>query len=116
MMYKDKGIVYGNYIIDRLGVYLNENIGIKVETFYNCRELGYVLRAHNKDYSKKVNIWIYAHRNSDEPTITWGQELKADNMFTENEWINYTKSYSNINDAFDKVVSIFKKELDVELD
>lgn len=100
MIYKDKGLVYSEYIIDflRRSCMIDEKkLSIKAETFYNCREQGYVLYVRNEKF-ETIYVWIYAHRNSDEPTIVWGKEIEGANMFTEEEW-EKQKVFRNIDDA-----------------
>lgn len=109
---KDKGLRYSEYILDTVNNYLEDEKDIygRVETFYNCREQGYVLEIHNeKDYNKSVCIWIYAHRNSDEPTITWEETripMEAANMYTEESWLERTKTFEYVENAADEVVNI----------
>ena len=110
IIYKDKGLIYSEYILQQLIYFIdNENILGKVETFYNCRELGYLLRIHDKDYKKGLCIWIYAHRNSDEPTITYEEKMypsESNNMFTEDAWLNNTFTYENVEKASEKAQEI----------
>ena len=100
-VFKNKGITYSNYIVDRISQYFadNNDLVMNIETFYNCREQGYVLRVHNRecDYNKALCIWVYAQRNSDNPTITWEEiymPKESANMFTEDSYINRTISGS----------------------
>lgn len=113
MIYKDKGLVYSEYILSFLGhscIIDDKKISIKAETFYNCREQGYVLNIHNENYSDRLYVWIYAHRNSDEPTIVWGKEIEGANMFTEEEW-EKQKVFRNIDDAVQYIEEIICRNI-----
>ena len=116
MIYKDKGIMYAEYVVDKLNYYLTDikDIIIKAETFYNCREMGYVLNVHKEDnWGKIFHIWVYAHRNSDEPTMVYGEDIKADNMFTDTEWANNQDSFDNLEDLVDKAYKLIKEKMEV---
>lgn len=105
---KNKGIAYANYVLDMLSNYYadEDSFYIHVETFYNCREQGYVLTfRHNEDFSKELNIWVYGQRNSDEPTISWGKDIKHDNMFTEETYRNRTTTFDSIEKAVNSVIN-----------
>ena len=114
MIYKDKGLMYSNYIYEQLLYRLgsDSDLRIKVETFYNCRELGYVFRVNNSDYNDTLYIWVYAHRNSDEPTIIWGKEIEFNNMFTEEDWNNNQKTFENVDKAVDFVCELLDKKIE----
>lgn len=110
MIYKDKGLIYSEYILNFLqyrDVLQEKKLTCYVETFYNCREQGYVFNIYDENYGNKLFIWVYAHRNSDEPTIVYGKDKQADNMFTEEEWGNQ-KSFNNIDDAVDYIEKIIE--------
>ena len=114
---KNCGINYANYILDALSNYYadEEKMYIHVETFYNCREQGYVLTfRNNDDFSKAVNIWVYGQRNSDEPTISWGKEKEFDNMFTEETYRNQTMTFDTIEKAINEIKEIVKNYMEVE--
>ena len=110
---KNKGIKYSEYIIETVATYFsdNNNIRASVETFYNCREQGYVLRvSDNENYNKAICIWIYAQRNSDSPTITWDYIYmpKEDaNMFDEESWLERTFS-GNMDAVSMKTIDVIK--------
>ena len=111
---KNRGIKYSEYIVETVGYYFmdNNNLEASVETFYNCRELGYVLRINDRDdYNKAMCIWIYSHRNSDNPTITWDYiniPKENANMFSEESWIDRTFS-GNIEEVSMKAIDIIKE-------
>lgn len=114
MIYKDKGLIYSEYVLNFLNrgdVIYDKKLSVYAETFYNCREQGYVLNIHNSDYSDKLFIWVYAHRNSDEPTIVYGKDIDANNMFNEEQW-EKQKSFNNINDAVDYVEELIKENIE----
>lgn len=99
-IYKNKGIIYSECIMDYVSYMMadNGNIIAGAETFYNCREQGYVLRFHNENYDKHLCVWIYAHRNSDEPTITWDSIAfpeEGANMYNQESWEERTKTFEN---------------------
>ena len=114
MIYKDKGLIYSEYVLDflnRSDISYDNKLSIKAETFYNCREQGYVFNIHNKNYSDKLYVWVYAHRNSDEPTIVWGKDIEFNNMFTEDDWNKHQKTYANIENAVIYVEKIIKENI-----
>lgn len=113
MVYKDKGLIYSEYVLNYMNMsdYINDNnLYVSVETFYNCREQGYVFNVHNSDWNNRLYIWVYAHRNSDEPTIVWGKEIDGNNMFNEEEWLKQ-QTFENINDAVVYVEKIIKENI-----
>ena len=109
LVYKDKGIKYSQYILEELStIYICDvDMSCRVETFYNCREQGYVFEIHSGDYEKNILIWVYAHRNSDEPTIVYetGKSLPSEgaNMFTQDAWENRQFTFKTIEKASEKV-------------
>ena len=114
---KNRGINYANYILDELSNYYadEEKMYIHVETFYNCREQGYVLTfRHNDDLSKEINIWVYGQRNSDEPTISWGKDKEFNNMFTEETYRNRTRTFDTIEKAINQIIDLVKDYMEVE--
>ena len=114
---KNRGITYANYALDMLSNYYadEERLYIHVETFYNCREQGYVLSfRHNEDFGKQLNIWVYGQRNSDKPTISWGEDINHDNMFTEETYRNRTTIYDNVEKAVEGVVRRVSLYFDVK--
>lgn len=113
MIYKDKGLIYSEYVLsfmNRDDIITDKKLWVSVETFYNCREQGYVFNVHNESWSNKIYIWVYAHRNSDEPTIVWGKEIDGNNMFNEEEW-NNQKTFNNIDNAVEYVEKIIKENM-----
>ena len=112
---KQRGIKYSEYIIDTINTYFSDDNSIyaSIETFYNCREQGYVLRIHSEeDYSKAICMWIYAQRNSDDPSITWEETIipnKTANMFTEDSYRNRTLYFNNVLEASMKAIDIIKE-------
>lgn len=110
MICKDMGLIYSEYILNFLqyrDILQEKKLNGFAETFYNCREQGYVLNIYNENYEKHLYIWVYGHRNSDKPTIVYGKEKKADNMFTDEEWRNQ-KSFINIDDAVDYIEKLIE--------
>ena len=113
MIYKNKGIKYGEYILNDLSYYLDESqqLRISVETFYNCREQGYLLNVYN-EFNLLSQIWVYAQRNSDEPTITYNNSgkysIESGNRFDEDSWLNRTKSFDNIDKASKYVLDLIE--------
>lgn len=111
---RNRGIKYSEYIIETIGSYFadNNDIYASVETFYNCREQGYVLRVHdNNDYNKSLCIWIYAQRNSDDPAISWDYIVipkEEANMFSEETYRERTEYFNNVNEASMKAINIIK--------
>lgn len=117
MIYKNKGIMYSQFILDSLGNNLEKDLKIGVNTFYNCREQGYCLDVFNSDYTKSMRIWIYAQRNSDKPTITYqnGAFLtEAGNSFDEESWRERTTSYDDIAEASYELVKLIKEKMESE--
>lgn len=113
-VYKNKGLTYSNYLLDRISQYFidDNKLSMRVETFYNCREQGYVLRINEvEDYNKALCIWVYAQRNSDDPTITWDYIIMPKenaNMFNEESYINRTLS-GNVDEVTMKAIDIIKE-------
>lgn len=108
-VYKNKGIIYANAILDLLADRDVKNIDrVSVEPFYNCREQGYKL-TFLKDFEAQKTIWVYAHRNSDRPTITWKDGYSMDNMFNEESWAERTISFDNIEDAVNKIEELLNQ-------
>lgn len=106
---KNKGINYSNYILEAINNYYadEKRIYVDVETFYNCREQGYVLGFHSEEeYFKNLNIWVYAQRNSDEPTLSWGKEKNHDNMFTEEIYTNTTQTFDSVEKAVNVAIDL----------
>ena len=65
------------------------------------------------------DIWLYAQRNSDEPTITYKKGVSYNeegNRFDEDSWLKRTKSYSDIFEASRELVKLIKKELESDKD
>ena len=113
-IYKDKGLIYSEYILNAVTYSLMdyEVLEGKVDLFYNCREQGYVLRIHDKEYEKSVCIWICANRHSDEPMIVWDYILvptENGNRYSEDAWENRNKVFSNIEEAVSQVKKIIKE-------
>ena len=112
---KNRGIKYAQYVLENVSDYYTDNndIRMSVETFYNCREQGYVLEVRSeKDYSKNICIWVYAQRNSDEPTITWEDAMiptENANMFTEESYEERTKTFSSVDEASREVINGIKE-------
>jgi hypothetical protein len=119
MIYKNKGIIYSQFVLEYVNNNL-ENNNIKmvgVDTFYNCREQGYCLTVYNKDYVGLLTIWIYAQRNSDEPTMTYKLGTSANGMgnsYDEESWIERTKSYSDIFELCKDLLELINKETEVK--
>ena len=91
---KDKGLIYSQYVLDFLGLYIDrKDITCSVTSFNNCREQGYILTFYNDDSTKGLTLYIYAHRVSDEPTITWENKATWEKLYSEDAWINRTKSF-----------------------
>lgn len=115
---KNKGIRYSEYVIDAVNSRFADEtkIDASYETFYNCREMGYVLRIHDKDYKEHMCIWIYAQRNSDEPTITWDYIVlpkKDANMFDEESYRERTKTFKDVDEASQFVIDLVKQYFEV---
>ena len=111
MIYKDNGIIYSNYVLDFISSVIKEKgLILRVETFYNCREMGYVFKIHNEEYTDKLYIWVYAHRNSDEPTIVYGKDIEFNNMFTDKEW-EEQEIFEDINKAVEYVAKIIRENI-----
>lgn len=118
-IYKTKGITYAEYVLDSLQYYFmdDKRFYIHVETFYNCREQGYLLRVNNEDKCDNIiNLWIYNQRNSDEPTITWEKDTICRELFSENAWCNNTMTDENINNIVQKAIELIEKEINIEDD
>ena len=118
-IFKDKGITYSNYVLERLSYDLSdhENYDINVSTFYNCREQGYVLNVHDENYENCMYLWIYAHRNSDEPTVTWAFEENrpdGENMYDNDSWTNRTRTFERIDDLVEHCKDLIISFIDVE--
>ena len=79
-----------------LGLESNISDNMMLETFYNCREQGFV----SLDYLTKTVIWVYAHRNSDKPTVIISNMGHRDmgNMYDEEAW-NTAQSFDTIDEA-----------------
>lgn len=100
-IYKNKGIIYSECFLQLLSNCVdNDKLTISVEVLDNCREQGYSMRVRD-DKEEGLTFYVYAHRNSDEPTITWENELRYENMFSEDAWINRTETKENIMDIVD---------------
>lgn len=111
MIYKDKGIIYSNYVLDNLSNIVKEKeLIVMVETFYNCREMGYVFNIHNEEYTDKLYIWVYAHRNSDKPTIVYGKTTDGNNMFNEEQW-EKQETFEDINKAVEYVEEVIRENI-----
>lgn len=114
---KNRGLNYSEYILGLFGNTFADytDLGVSVETFYNCREMGYVLRVHDEDdYNKAMCIWVYAQRNSDDPTITWDYislPQEEANMFNEESYYNRTFS-GDITEVGTKAVEVVKDYFD----
>lgn len=111
IIYKDKGLIYSEYVLQDIAYNTDlKDITCRVETFYNCREMGYVFIFHNEEYNKHLLIWVYAHRNSNEPTIAYdtGKTLPTQpaNMFTEEVWHFKTDTFDTIEKASERVQEI----------
>lgn len=111
MVYKDNGIIYSNYVLDFISSVIKEKgLILRVETFYNCREMGYVFNIHNEEYTDKLYIWVYAHRNSDKPTIVYGKTIDGNNMFNEEQW-EKQQSFEDINNAVEYVSKLIRENI-----
>lgn len=116
---KQKGIIISEYIIDMMNCYLSDDSDLyaSIETFYNCREQGYVLEVHSlKDYDKSICIWICAQRNSDDPMIVWEETRipqENANMFTEDSYYNRNECFTDIKDATEKAVNIIENYFNI---
>lgn len=120
LVYKDKGIKYSQYILEEISTLeiCGKGLYCRTETFYNCREQGYVFEIHSNDYEKNMLIWVYAHRNSDEPTMVYELDKclpsEGANMFTQDAWENRQYTYNTIEKLSDKVKEVildyFKEE------
>lgn len=112
---RNKGLKYGDYIIETISdLYAGkEEITASVETFYNCREMGYVLEVHDEFFHKAICIWICANRSSDKPMIVWEETTyptETANMFTEDSYINRNKTFENIQEASVFVIDTIKEQ------
>lgn len=117
--YKDKGLIYSEYILNMVSYYMAdyEDISAKVETFYNCREQGYVLRVHDKMYTQGLCIWICAQRNSDEPTIVYDYlalPKEIANSFGESAYEHRYLVFEDVDRATKKVIEIIKDYFELE--
>ena len=111
---KNKGLKYGDYIIETINQYFagENSIFARVDTFYNCRELGYVLELKSEDYNKSICIWICAQRNSDKPMVVWEETItpqESANMFTEESYYQRYETFDYIEQASEKVINIIKE-------
>lgn len=110
-LYKNKGITYAQCILESLLNYAEvDGLTAFVETFYNCREQGYMVKVENERGTKKIYMWFYAHRNSDEPTITWSYERTSfDNMYDEESWTERTETYTSTDEVVIKANDLIKE-------
>ena len=114
-IFNNKGINYSKYVIDEINYWFMDvdKIYARVETFYNCREMGYVLEVRDNDIDEDgaICIWICAQRNSDEPMIVWEETnipKESGNMFTEESYLERNTTYHSIDDAVQGVKDIIK--------
>lgn len=108
-IYKNKGIIYANTILELL-----QNADIKehvvVDTFNNCREQGYKIKLRNpEDYDYFITIWIYAHRNSDRPTITWTPKANYSEVYDEESWTQRTESFNSCEEAVNRIEKLINE-------
>lgn len=115
-MYREKGLRYADYVLDYITYELADvnNLHVFVEAFYNCREQGYTLNFHNDDYSKKLQIWVYGQRHSDEPTITYDTDSYASPLFSNEGWTNRTQSFEYVEEAATRAVAIIKEYFEIK--
>ena len=112
---KQKGLVYSEYVYEMISNYLSDydEIEGRVETYYNCREQGYVFEIHNKDYNKNICIWIAAQRNSDEPMVVWCYDnpipKEMDNTYDEDSYYNRNETFKYVEQAVEKVEELIKE-------
>ena len=115
---KQRGIVIGDYIIGQVNHWFadDKDLDASVETFYNCREQGYVLEVHSdKDFNKSICIWICAQRNSDAPMIVWEETYipkENANMFTEDSYYNRNECFESIDEAVKRTIEIIEEYFD----
>ena len=116
---RNRGLKYSDYIVETVNYYFSDenSIHASIETFYNCREQGYVLEVHSsEDYSKSLCIWICAQRNSDDPMIVWEETVipqEHANMFTEESYYNRCKCFDNVSQASMEVVELIKRYFNI---
>lgn len=105
MLRKNKGLVMADYIAENVERKLEGAVNCSgfIDALNNCREQGYILYLY--DDKKYLTMYVYAHRNSDKPTITWEYAFGGQ-MYSEEDWIERTKSFDSVDDTVDAACEI----------
>ncbi len=84
-----------------------------LETFYNCREQGYVLCLWRSGKSE-LNIWAFENRNSDEIVIVVGtgdsDNLPMDEAWRNRQCFHYNEFYEAAEYAKKQIIKYFNGE------
>lgn len=108
MIYKNKGIIMADYIVEQVSRRCSEVSGY-IDTFNNCREQGYIVYLFNS-LREHLTIYVYAHRNTDLPTLTW-EYAYGDKIYSEDAWLHRTVSYETVDYAVDGMVELIENYL-----
>lgn len=109
IIYKNRGLIYSECFLQLLNNFIDyDNLTISVQVLDNGREQGYTMRVRD-DKNEGLTFYVYAHRNSGQPTITWENNLHYENMYTEQAWIERTKSCEGVEQIVDIAVGLIKE-------
>ena len=109
MLYKNKGIIMAEYILQMVNNRVCDSVDGFVDTFNNCREQGYIIYIHKN--MKVLSIYVYANRHTDMPSITWEvDELMGDKIYSEDAYYNRTKCFETPDDTVEGIIELIKKE------
>jgi hypothetical protein len=109
MIYKNKGIVMADYIIENVfrNLCLDVELNGWIDAFNNCREQGYIVYLYDgkgrlDDY---LTIYVYQHRNTDLPTLSWDYRFGGQ-IYDEDTWVNRTESFEDMDGAIEKMTEL----------
>ena len=118
MINKSKGIIMADYIIENAIRNLNLELDGWIDAFNNCREQGYIIYLHptnSWDFKDYLTIYVYAHRNTDKPTITWEYDFGG-SLFNQDAWLNRTESFDDLDQAImqidELIAEYFKNKIE----
>lgn len=120
-MYYNKGIDYSQDVAEELDRLIyrrccagHKAIEVYVDTFYNCREQGFVFTMLSDEFSIACKAWVYAQRNSDALEVAFDSEpygcFTNGNIYPERAWRN-SRQFKTCYDAANAIFNFFVDRL-----
>ena len=94
---KCRGLIIAEAVLNAVALWAEEkefSLAFRVEAFNNCREQGLILYA-SRDFETKLTVYVYNHRNTDKPTVTF-EYCYGDSIYSKEAWQYRTMQFDGI--------------------